>query len=66
MTPRELASHIERLNARELAELNRLLGDMPGWGGASVREPRRPLPNSDSTSATSTLAERQQQVRYGE
>jgi len=43
MTPRELAAHIQRLSARELVELNRLLRDLPGWGGG-VREPRRPRP----------------------
>jgi hypothetical protein len=41
--PAQLAEYIKRLTARDLAELNRLLRDLPGWeGGAGVREPRRP------------------------
>jgi len=41
MTPHKLALEIQRLSARDLLELNRLLKDLPGWGGG-VREPRRP------------------------
>lgn len=43
MTPTQLAEIISRMTVRDLAELNRLLRDLPGWeGGAGVREPRRP------------------------
>ena len=48
MTPEELATRIKRLNARELARLNQLLRDLPGWGTAGAREPRRPTPPLDA------------------
>ncbi len=55
MTPRELALHIERLNARDLVELNRLLRDLPGWDGIGVREPRRPIQPTSSANVTLTI-----------
>lgn len=48
-TPKELADHIKRLTVRELAELNSLLRDLPGWGTAGVREPRAPIKPLDAT-----------------
>lgn len=48
MTPAELATHIRRLNARDLAELNRLIRDLPGFGPTGVREPRRPIKPLDA------------------
>lgn len=49
MTPQELATQIRRLNARELATLNRLLRDLPGFGTTGAREPRRPIRPLDAT-----------------
>lgn len=48
MTPAEIANHIRRLTARDLAELNRLLRDTPGWEPPGVREPRRPIKPLDA------------------
>lgn len=45
-TPEELAIKIKSLSARDLARLNRLLRDTPGWGTTGVREPRHPHPSS--------------------
>lgn len=46
MTPEEICEAIQQLTAEELVELNRLLAEWPGWGGAGVREPREPVPMS--------------------
>jgi len=43
VTPERIAEAISNLSVRQLTFLNRLLEDEPGWGGAGVREPRRPL-----------------------
>jgi hypothetical protein len=49
MTPLEIATIIRKLSANDLAELNRLLRENPGWGMTGVREPRRPSPPLDAT-----------------
>ena len=49
MTPEEIAAEIKRLKARDLARLNQLLGDLPGWGTAGARMPNRPRPPLDAT-----------------
>lgn len=48
MTPQEIYAAIKRLSARDLATLNRLLRDEPGWGTAGAHTPSAPQPPLDA------------------
>lgn len=48
MSPQEIYAEIKRLSARDLATLNRLLRDEPGWGTAGARTPSDPQPPLDA------------------